>query len=251
MRAICSPVTSSTTSGSNGADRTCTPDSWLSMYEASRSASIRWKFRTRSTKWKRGFTPRSDAISPSSRSRSTSSVFCPGEPVQLDAHVGDDRRRAGAPLGREEGQQLSVALTLGGVAPAPLAHHAAEGVAHPLRFDRALHVLHQPGTHRLQKAGRLELGTHAHQRRARASGGDRAGHPDGALGVVGHVDDHDAGARPRGGARAAPGRDTRSGAAISTSTLIGRLPPWIASNTTALRWSSVEISAAPSCRASG
>src|SRR5918995_689503 len=47
------------------------------MYEASSSASIRWKFCTMSTKLNRGCTPSSSAISPSSRSRSTSRTFLP------------------------------------------------------------------------------------------------------------------------------------------------------------------------------
>src|SRR5678816_4696171 len=38
---------------------------------------MRWKFCTMSTKLNRGWTPSSKAISPSSKSRSTSSVFCP------------------------------------------------------------------------------------------------------------------------------------------------------------------------------
>ncbi len=118
--------------------------------------------------------------------------------VQLDTEVGHDRGRPRPTLGGEERQEASVAVALRRVPPSPLAHDAAQGVPQDRRFERARHVFHEPGAHRLEEVRGVEIRTDAHDGGARVGRGDRAGHADGALGIVGHVEDHDVGlARPK------------------------------------------------------
>ena len=147
-----------------------------------------------STKLNRGWTPSSRAISPSSRSRSTSSVFLPVSRWSTTAKLVAVGGGAGAALGAVEDVDLTRLLRASSFCPVPSRRtNAVERGAKRLGGHRLGQVVRHPGPHRGQQVLRLEQRARRDESDAGRGLAQELGELDAQLGGVIDVEDEQLG----------------------------------------------------------